>query len=54
MDDRTLTKAEIKALLNQGCYADDWADISVGEGFSTECIRNTRFSGKIRKNLSYI
>jgi hypothetical protein len=44
---RSLTSEEISLLLSQGCYAGNWNDISVKEGFSADNIRNTRFEGKI-------
>ncbi len=47
MNYRLLTKEEIGALVSQGCYADNWSDISVKEQFSPRNIRNTRFEGKI-------
>ena len=31
---RLLTKEEISLLISQGCFADNWTDISVREGFS--------------------
>lgn len=45
---RVLTKQEIDALCQQGCQADNWADVSVKDGFRTGNIRNITFSGKIR------
>jgi hypothetical protein len=44
---RLLTKEEISLLISQGCFADNWTDISVKEEFSADNIRNTRFEGKI-------
>ena len=48
---RPLTKEEISSLLSQNCSANNWADISVREGFLTENIINTRFEGKIRLGI---
>jgi hypothetical protein len=45
---RLLTKEETDRLLAQGCFADDWNNITVKDGFSTKNIRNTRFEGKIK------
>ena len=45
---RKLTSAEIDRLQQQMCSATDWSLIEVSEGFTTEYIRYTRFSGKIR------
>jgi hypothetical protein len=45
---RSLTAEEISVLLSQGCFADNWTDISVKEEFSPVNIRNTRFEGKIK------
>lgn len=45
---RKLTSAEIDRLQQQMCSATDWSQIEVSEGFTTEYIRYTRFSGKIR------
>ena len=45
---RKLTSSEIESLQQQMCSATDWSQIEVSEGFTTEYIRYTRFSGKIR------
>jgi hypothetical protein len=45
---RSLTSEEINLLLSQGCFADNWTNILVKEGFSSKNIRNTRFEGKIK------
>ena len=45
---RKLTSSEIDKLQQQMCSATDWSLIEVSEGFTTEYIRYTRFSGKIR------
>ncbi|MGD0754072.1 MAG: DUF4954 family protein [Bacteroidales bacterium] len=47
MNYRPLTDSEIRALISQGCFADNWSDISVKEQFSARNIHNTRFDGKI-------
>lgn len=38
----------IQALVNQGCVAEDWSRVEVGEGFTTHYIHNVRFSGSVR------
>ena len=48
MNYRLLTKEEISLLLSQGCFAIEWANISVSEKFSPENIRNIRFEGIIK------
>ena len=48
---RLLTKEEISLLLSQGCFADNWTDISVNEDFSSNNIRDTRFEGKIKLGI---
>ena len=48
MQYRKLTEKEIAALQQQGCSAEDWSDVEVGEGFSTEHIIRATFSGKVR------
>ncbi len=45
---RKLTESEITTLESQSCSADDWAEIVVGDGFSTDHVRSVRFSGKVR------
>jgi NDP-sugar pyrophosphorylase family protein len=45
---RSLTTEEIGLLLRQGCYAADWADISVKDEFIPQNIRNTSFGGKVK------
>ncbi len=45
---RKLTEKEIAALESQSCSAEDWAEIEVGDGFSTDYVRSVRFSGKVR------
>ena len=48
---RLLTSEEISLLLSQGCYSDNWSDISVKEGFTPKNIRNTRFEGIVRLGI---
>lgn len=48
MSYRKLTPEEIGVLKSQMCSATDWEQIEVAEGFDTEYVRNTRFSGQIR------
>lgn len=45
---RNLTSEEISKLKSQACYADDWNNIKVTDGFDAEYVVSTRFSGKIR------
>ena len=47
MNYRSLTEEEIDSLVSQGCFADNWSEISVKESFSAGNIHNTRFEGKI-------
>lgn len=44
---RQLTASEISALQQQGCCAENWNTVKVSEGFSTQHIHNTCFSGLI-------
>ena len=45
---RQLSKADINALMQQGCSADDWSLIEVPESFKPEFVQRTSFSGAIR------
>ena len=45
---RNLSEAEIKSLSAQHCSSSDWSKVEVSHDFSTEYIRHTRFSGKVR------
>ncbi len=45
---RPLTEAEVLRLESQACRADDWTKVTVAEGFSTEFVHHTRFSGEVR------
>lgn len=44
---RRLTADEICRLESQSCYADNWENVSVANGFDTRFIHHTCFSGKI-------
>jgi hypothetical protein len=48
MDYRKLTKQEINSLKSHGCFCENWENITVRDGFSTDRIRNVTFSGKIQ------
>jgi len=43
-----LTKAQIETLQNQGCTAQDWAQVTVSDGFDSTCIRNVDFIGTVQ------
>jgi len=45
---RKLTQAEISALQQQGCTAEDWNLVEVADAFSPDYIARTSFSGRIR------
>ena len=45
---RQLTPEEVSRLRSQMCTAADWSGIEVAEGFSTDHVFYTRFSGRIR------
>ena len=45
---RQLTPEEVSRLRSQMCTAADWSEIEVDEGFSTDHVFYTRFSGRIR------
>ncbi len=45
---RKLTSEEIGQLLKQGCECEEWELIEVKNGFSTDRIKNTKFSGRNR------
>ena len=51
MNYRQLTSEEISQLISNGCFAPNWSDISVTNGFSALNIRNTRFEGKIKLGI---
>ncbi len=42
-----LTDIEIKRLVERGCSAEDWSQVSVTDGFSTEQISNSHFGGRV-------
>lgn len=43
-----LTEGQIKALISQGCTAEDFKGVKVADGFDVSCIVNTRFSGEVK------
>ena len=45
---RKLAENEIALLEAQMCTASDWNSVEVSDGFSTDYVRHTRFSGNIR------
>ena len=45
---RKLAVEEISRLEARMCTAADWNDVEVADGFSTEYVYCTRFSGKVR------
>ena len=45
---RKLTSSEIRELESRRCTAADWSTVEVSDGFSTDNIYSTRFSGRIR------
>ncbi len=49
---RKLHDAEIVALKNNGCMADNWSDIYVKEPFNPDCYRNVTFSGRIELGVT--
>ena len=48
---RSLTVEEINVLKCNGCFAEDWADITVDEDFSPEYIHNVAFYGEVTLGL---
>jgi hypothetical protein len=55
---RSLSAEEITRLTDQGCTCDAWSAVQVADGFRTERIRTTRFSGDVRlgvfeKNVAF-
>lgn len=50
-DYRKLTEEEIAQLESAACTCQDWGKVMVKDGFTTEYVRNTRFSGDIRLGL---
>ena len=44
---RKLTKQEISNLISQGCIAEDWTNIQVGEEFNPQYINNVEFYGSV-------
>ncbi len=45
---RKLTREEVGVLKSQMCFAADWNQIEVSDGFETKYVRHCRFSGEIR------
>ncbi len=45
---RPLSAQEISRLTEQGCTCSDWSCVEVAEGFDTETVRATHFSGRVR------
>ena len=45
---RNLTSSEIEILIQNGCVAENWEDITVDPYFSPEYIKTVTFSGKIK------
>ena len=43
---RQLSQEEIRRLEAQECAAEDWSQVTVADGFTTEHVHDTRFSGK--------
>ena len=48
---RSLTVEEINVLKCNGCFAEDWTDITVDEDFSPEYIHNVAFYGEVTLGL---
>ena len=48
---RALIQQEIDILIKQQCSSDNWKNIIVKEGFSTDYIHNVHFSGNIKLGL---
>ncbi len=42
-----MKKSEIERLINQGCYSDNWNQVSISEGTDLSRIRNVYFSGSV-------
>lgn len=47
-DYRRLTEDEVLQLKSQSCLADDWGNVLVAEGFNSEYVHHTRFSGEVK------
>ena len=48
LQSRPLSAQEISRLTEQGCTCSDWSRVEVAEGFNTETVRATHFSGRVR------
>ena len=46
-DRRPLTEQEIEILIENGCSAEDWGTITVGDGFLPEGVSNVHFVGEV-------
>lgn len=45
---RQLSSNQISQLTNQLCSCDDWSQVMAVEGFNTEMVKHTHFSGQVR------
>jgi carbonic anhydrase/acetyltransferase-like protein (isoleucine patch superfamily) len=45
---RPLSADQIAQLTSQGCSCDDWSKVHVLEGFNTETVKSTHFSGHVK------
>lgn len=45
---RALTEAQIDALQNQGCVSQNWSQVTVPEGFDTDCLQQVEFIGQVQ------
>lgn len=50
---RPLTGQEKQVLEHQGCFAADWDQVQVAEGFTPGHVRNVQFSGSVRIGSHY-
>ncbi len=48
---RKLTEEEILLLKSQSCIADNWDNVLVADGFTTDYVHHTRFSGEVKLGL---
>ena len=48
---RKLTEEEVLLLKSQSCIADNWDNVLVAEGFKTDYVHHTRFSGEVKLGL---
>lgn len=47
-DFHSLSDEQINQLISQGCTCEDWSKVQVAEGFKTEAIKSTHFSGNVK------